>query len=467
MDVLLTHGYFLALDEAEQKVMRPYPPLGLLYLSAYLKRAGFQVEVFDSTFSQPSELERYVQEHRPPVVGIYGNLMTRPNVLRIMAWCREVGAMVVLGGPEPQSYATEYLRRGADIVVAGEGEATLLEILERLQSDGQPDWSQVSGISFLQEEGSVTATVARAHLKDLDQLPFPDREAIRIDRYLSAWRERHGEGAVSLITSRGCPYTCSWCSHGVFGYSYRSRSPENVADEIEIIQDRYRPELLWFADDVFTMNRRWLTDLAGVLEQRRLRIPFETITREDRIDEEIARTLAEMGCRRIWVGAESGSQVVLDAMQRKTDADRVTHVIELLRRQGIETGMFIMLGYEGEEEAEIFETTQLLKRARPDVFLTTVAYPIKGTPYSHQVEDRILSPASWDQSSDRDLTIRGRHSRRYYRHVQRWMTSEVRLNDFRRKGKVATLPGLRAQTTAWLGRLGMHWTRGEKEGRGK
>ena len=465
MDILLTHGYFLALDEAEQGVMRPYPPLGLLYLSAYLKRAGFQVEVFDSTFSEPAELKRFIQDRRPPVVGIYGNLMTRPNVIRIMAWCREVGAKVVLGGPEPQFYAAEYLRRGADIVVAGEGEVTLEEILVRfLSADAKPDWNQVSGISFLQENGPIATTAARTHLKDLDQLPFPDREAIRIDHYLGAWRERHGEGAVSLITSRGCPYTCSWCSHGVFGYSYRCRSPENVADEIEIIQDRYRPDLLWFADDVFTMNRRWLNHLAGVLEQRRLRLPFETITREDRIDEEIVRTLAEMGCRRIWVGAESGSQMVLDAMQRKTDAERVSHVIALLRRHGIETGMFIMLGYEGEEEAEIFETTELLKRARPDVFLTTVAYPIKGTPYYDQVEDRVLSPATWDRISDRDLTIRGRHSRRYYRHVQRWMNSEVLLNEYRLTGKIATLPGLRAQSGAWLGRLGMHWTRGEKEG---
>ncbi len=465
MDILLTHGYFLALDERERKVMRPYPPLGLLYLSAYMKRAGFRVEVFDSTFSQPVDLEEFIRERRPPVVGIYGNLMTRQNVLQIMAWSRASGAKVVMGGPEPQSYAAEYLQRGANLVVAGEGEATLAEILGRLHcGESRVDWSHVPGVSFLQEDESVSTTPPRAHLKNLDELPFPDREAIRIDRYLDAWRQRHGQAAVSLITSRGCPYTCSWCSHGVFGYSYRSRSPENVADEIELIRGRYRPDLLWFADDVFTMNRRWLGRFAALLDQRRLRLPFETITREDRIDEEVARTLSEMGCRRIWVGAESGSQRVLDAMQRKTDADRVSHVIELLRRHGIETGMFIMLGYEGEDETEIKATTELLKRARPDVFLTTVAYPIKGTPYYDQVEERIVSPSSWDQATDRDLTIRGRHSQRYYRQAQLWMTSEVRLHEHRLKGHLPTLNKLRAQSGVWLGRLGMHWTRREKEG---
>lgn len=461
MDVLLTHGYFLSGDLREQQVMRPYPPLGLLYLSAFLKRAGLHVEVFDTTFSEPAQLKSYLERSRPPLVGIYGNLLTRRQVLRIARWSRLQGAAVVLGGPEPASYAREYLMRGADVVVAGEGEQTLESLLRLRRGAGlvAERLVEIPGIHFLNRSGELISTPPRGHIQDLDSLPFPDREAIDLELYLECWRERHGEGAVSLITSRGCPYTCTWCSHGVFGYSYRSRSPGNVADEIEWIRERYQPELLWFADDVFTLNWNWLGAFARELEERDLRMPFETITREDRVNEEIAKTLGRMGCRRIWIGAESGSQRILDAMQRRTNVSRVSQVIQLLRREGIQTGLFIMLGYEGEDEETLQETLDLLKAARPDTFLTTVAYPIKGTPYYQSVEERIQAEDRWDRLTDRDLKLRGRPSDRYYRHVQRWMAYEIRLQQLAAQQEAQPLRWARARAGSWLGRLGMAWSR--------
>jgi len=463
VDLLLTHGYRLFEDPHELAVMKPYPPLGILYLSSHLKAQGFGVEVFDSTFADRDAFERRLDELRPPVVGIYTNLMTRVNVLHLIARCKARGAFVVLGGPDPASHADRYLAAGADAIVIGEGEVTLAELLSARPGQGPADLSRIVGLVFRGPDGRTVRTLPRANLPDLDAQPFPDREAIDLDRYVTTWREHHGRGSVSLITARGCPYTCTWCSHAVYGYTHRRRSPENVADEVEHIIERYRPEMLWYADDVFTIHRTWLTRYADELERRGIRIPFETISREDRLDEEIVATLARMGAFRIWVGAESGSQRVLDAMKRRTDAARVPEVVHQLQRAGIEAGMFIMLGFDGEELSDLEETVALLKRADPDIFLTTVAYPIEGTPYAQQVADRILPLVPWEQGSDRDRTVAGRHSRRFYRHATRWMVNDVAFHRERTRGSRNLKRLGRTWLNARLGRAGMRLTAREVE----
>jgi radical SAM superfamily enzyme YgiQ (UPF0313 family) len=323
----------------------------------------------------------------------------------------------------------------------------------------------VAGLVF-REDGRTIRTPPRQAIGDLDAQPFPDREAIDLDRYVSTWREHHGRGSVSLITARGCPYTCTWCSHAVYGYTHRRRSPENVADEVEAIVARYRPDMLWYADDVFTIHRGWLMRYAAELDRRGVHLPFETISREDRLDEGIVRTLAEMGCFRLWVGAESGSQRVLDRMQRRTDAARVPEVVRLLQAHGIEAGMFIMLGYDGEQMTDLDATVRMLKAAAPDVFLTTVAYPIEGTPYADGVRDRILPLASWAEGSDRDRTVAGRHSRRFYALATRWMVNDVAFHTGRRgAGRDPRRLGRLGRTwlNARVGRMGMRLTAREVE----
>ncbi|RMF27608.1 MAG: radical SAM protein [Chloroflexi bacterium] len=463
MDILLTHGYYLEEDPHERAVMKPYPPLGLLYLSSHLKARGFAVEVFDTTFRRPADFQRFVEQTRPPVVGIYVNLMTRRHVLAMIRRCQAVGSTVVLGGPEPANYAEAYLARGADVVVIGEGEQTLEELLPHLARRGPTGMQAIRGIVYREEDGRIVRTAPRPYLRDLDAQPFPDRAAVDLPAYLRVWREHHGMGSVSLITARGCPYTCAWCSHAVFGYSHRRRSPQNVADEVEQVLETYHPEMLWYADDVFTIHRRWFFAYAEELRRRKLRVPFETISREDRLDEEIIRTLAEMGCFRLWIGSESGSQRVLDAMQRRTDAARVREMVRLLRRYGIQAGLFVMLGYEGEEVQDIEATVEHLKAANPDLFLTTVAYPIKGTPYYEQVAERVIPLKPWEEGSDRDLTVAGRHSRRFYRFAIRWMVGEVTWHRLRHGAGRDYRRMLKALLNARIGRLGMWLTRHQRE----
>jgi anaerobic magnesium-protoporphyrin IX monomethyl ester cyclase len=425
-DVLLTHGYFLFDDEKELQIMRPYPTLGLLYLSAYLRRAGFAPEIFDSTFARREELYARLRLERGGVLGIYTNLMTRRPVLDIVQQARACGWTVVLGGPESANYPEQYLAAGADVVVIGEGESTLAELLPALARHGPHRLHGVAGVVFRDETGTAITNPARAQIADIDSLPWPDRAAIDQQRYVEVWRRHHGMGSVNLITARGCPYKCNWCSHAVFGFTHRRRSFIDCASEVQHIVETYRPDQVWYADDVFTISHPWLFQYEAELRRRGLRVPFETISRADRMmKEDVLAALASMGCYRIWIGSESGSQRILDSMQRGVKVEQVQWAARAARRHGIQVGMFLMWGYEGEQIEDIEATIEHVKRCSPDIHLTTVAYPIKNTAYFARTADRVVLDRDWANSTDRDYRIRGRHSRHYYKLADQWLNNEV------------------------------------------
>jgi radical SAM superfamily enzyme YgiQ (UPF0313 family) len=425
-DILLTHGYFLAEDEKERQIMKPYPPLGLLYLSAYLKQSGYSVEVYDSTFGELGALAQRFATAPGGVVGIYTNLMTRRNVLRIVRAAKLHRWTVVLGGPEGANYIDEYLEAGADVIVIGEGEVTLAELLSALPRQGVHRLQDVPGIAFRDEAGAVAKTAPRTRVPDIDSLPLPDRGAIDHSLYLNAWKTHHGASSINLITARGCAYRCNWCSHAVYGHSHRRRSPAQVADEMQWIIDRYDPDQVWYADDVFTISHPWLASYTAELKRRGIHRPFETITRADRLQNEGAVTLLrELGCYRIWIGSESGSQKILDAMERGVKVEQVRRSCQLAQSHGIQVGMFLMWGYEGEELEDIAATVDHVKASNPDVFFTTVSYPIKGTGYFEKVRERVSMPIDWAEGSDRDYVIDGRHGREYYRLADQWLRGEV------------------------------------------
>jgi anaerobic magnesium-protoporphyrin IX monomethyl ester cyclase len=423
MRLLLTHAYFIEEDAKEQKIMKPYVPLGLLYLSSHLRANGFEAEVYDSTFGTRAELTSLLNSDGPGVVGIYANLLTRASVLDLIARARSAGWRVIVGGPEPANYAAEFLEAGAELVVAGEGELAL----ERLVASNfdRNHWTQIPGIIFRNDAGEIIRTGPAELIPKLDAQPWPDRERIDIDRYLAVWRAHHGTGSLSVITARGCPYSCNWCSHSVYGHSHRRRSPAAVADEVEWLIGRYHPDMLWMADDVFTIHPGWLFEYAGELKRRGISIPFECITRADRMNERVAGTLRELNCTRVWIGSESGSQRILDAMQRGVTVEQVQSAVELCRKNGIESGMFLMWGYDGEDISDIEATVSHVRTCKPDIFFTTVSYPIKGTPYFDKVADRLVSLRPWNESSDREFQIRGRHSRRFYQFADQLLRSET------------------------------------------
>jgi anaerobic magnesium-protoporphyrin IX monomethyl ester cyclase len=433
-DLLLTHGYFLYEDPKELKIMKPYVPLGILYICSHLRKKGFDVDVFDSTFSTPRDLTRHLQTETPSVLGIYANLMTRKRVVEIVRTAREAGWKTIVGGPEPGAYVREYLDAGADVVVVGEGELTVEELLPALRENSNSALSKVNGIAFLDENRQIHQTTPRQQIANLDTQPWPARDAIDVMRYVRTWREAHGQGSLSFITARGCPYRCRWCSHQVFGMTHRRRNPLAVVNEVEWLLSTYRPDMVWVADDVFTIHHGWLRQYAAEMRRRGLRIPFECISRADRLNTEVADLLAELGCFRVWIGSESGSQRILDAMDRGVTVQQVQLATSLCKDRGIQTGMFLMWGYEGEELQDIEATIEHVKRSDPDIFFTTIAYPIKGTPYYQRVADSLVHLKPWAETSDREIKLRGRRPDRFYEFADRLLRDEVELARLQRRG---------------------------------
>ena len=435
MNVLLTHGYFLQDDPKEQVIMKPYPPLGILYIAAWLDQHNIENEVFDTTFSNFEALKEAILAKKPKIIALYTNLMTKLNIIRTMDWLHSTpalsGTLIVLGGPDVTHNTAEYLSAGAHLIVIGEGEQTMLDIA---QTGFNPTaWPDIPGIAFLLPDGSVFKTTARVKLRTLDELPLPAREKIQLEDYLNAWKTAHGQSAISLSTQRGCPYTCKWCSTAVYGQSYRRRSPQHVVDEIVALQARYHFDLIWFVDDVFTVSHKWLEGFRDELLQRKVQVQFECITRADRLTDEVVDMLKDTGCVRVWIGAESGSQKIIDAMDRRVDVLQVRQMLKSAKRAGIQTGTFIMLGYPGETEADIRETIHHLQDSDPDLFTITVAYPIKGTALYNEMEPSIHAQQDWEHRTDRDLDFKRQYPRKYYDYAVRWTVNSVHLHKMRRK----------------------------------
>jgi anaerobic magnesium-protoporphyrin IX monomethyl ester cyclase len=461
-DLLLTHGYFLSEDPKELQIRKPYVPLGILYICSHLRSKGLEVEVFDSTFSTKPDLIRYLQAEKPSILGIYANLITRKNVVEILRVAREAGWRTIVGGPEPGAYVREYLEAGAEVVVLGEGEITMEELVSAMRTHTTTSLDNIRGVAFLAEDGNVRQTASRPQIANLDAQPWPARDAIDVRRYVDTWREAHGQGSLSFITARGCPYHCRWCSHQVFGQTHRRRSPRAVVDEVEWLLSTYHPDMVWIADDVFTIHHGWLREYSAEMHRRGLRIPFECISRADRLNPEITELLAGLGCFRLWIGSESGSQRILDAMDRGVKVEQVQSAVDLCKSNGIQTGMFLMWGYEGEELPDIEATIDHVKRSDPDIFLTTVSYPIKGTPYYQRIADSLVQLKPWSVSTDREIVIRGRRSRRFYDYADQLLRDEVQLARLNRNGKAdSTENELRSRIRA--GRESLYATAAEVE----
>jgi anaerobic magnesium-protoporphyrin IX monomethyl ester cyclase len=461
MNILLTHGYFIQEDEREQAIMRPYVPLGILYISAWLQQHGYNNRVFDSTFSSFDALCHTLLEDKPKVVGMYTNLMTKLNVLRIIRFIKNHPSLqhtrIVLGGPEVRNHVDNFLSHGADFIVVGEGEQTMLELVEWIDGKISKKLADIEGIVYASDCGAVCRNKERTKLRNLDELPVPNRTKVNMQLYFDAWKRRHGTNAISVSTMRGCPYTCKWCSRAVYGQSYRRRSPQHVADEIAWIKEHYQVDSIWFVDDVFTVSHQWLSDFTQEMKSRNLVMPYECITRADRMSEEVILNLKASGCFRVWIGAESGSQKIIDLMDRRVDVEQVQQMIQLARAHGLQAGTFIMVGYPGETKEDIYATVDHLKKADPDLFTITVAYPIKGTPLYEEVEERFVTDLPWESSTDRDIDFTRTYRRRYYDYAIRMITSEINFHKALKKPltNLFRLPILKLRST--LAKGGMLW----------
>lgn len=422
MQIALTHGYFLNEDPKELEIMRPYPTLGLLYVSAYLKENGVMVEVIDSTFITKSEWIATIKEMQPTILAFYVNLMTKVNILELVKQIKSElpDCILVAGGPDITYNVENYLTAGFDITVLGEGEQTMLELVQSI--DSGDDLKTISGIAYKVESKTII-NQERTKIKDLSTLPIPDRDAIPIEKYLNTWKQHHGMRTLNISTQRGCPYTCKWCSTAVYGQSYRRNSPQKVVEEIQFLIDKYSVEALWFVDDVFTVSHKWLTELHAEFKEHSLVIPFEIITRAERLNDEVLMQLKEMGCFRIWIGAESGSQRIIDKMDRRVDLKTVQQMINRTEALGMEAGTFIMVGYPTETHEDLLQTMEHIKAANPSYLTITKAYPIKGTSLYEEIKDSVVTFPKWEISTDRDTKIPLIYRDKYYTNAIRFLVN--------------------------------------------
>jgi len=455
--IVLTHGYFIAEDAKEQQIMKPYPPLGILYLSAYLEEKGYEHTVFDTTFSTKQLFQNYLLEHRPAVLAIYINLMTKINVIETIRFVKSqptlANTKIILGGPDVRYNKENLLNHGADFLVIGEGEESFLELIEALYNN--QSFIAINGISFKTKDGAIIINPERGLRKNLDELPFPNRKKINLHQYLDTWKKHHGYSSVTINTMRPCPYSCHWCSRGVYGKSYRRRSPQNVVNEIKIIQQQYNPDNIWFVDDVFTVSHKWLEEFTVLLEEQQVKVNFECITRADRLNEEAIQLLKRAGCFRVWIGAESGSQKIIDLMDRRVDVKVVQQMINAAQKAGIQAGTFIMLGYPTETEEDIKQTLQHLKNSNPEWFTITITYPIRGTELFEEVEAvSNANQINWAENTDRDIDFKRTYNKQYYHHAVQWIINEMAF--YQRKNKqLSVVASVKTKIKSVRARIGM------------
>jgi radical SAM superfamily enzyme YgiQ (UPF0313 family) len=432
IDVLLTHSYFMYFDPKQEKAMMPYPPLGTLYAASFLEQDGFSVRLFDTMLARnENDIRASLTEHRPSIVVFYDddfnylNKMClsrmREAAFAMTAIAKEYGACVLVHSSDAADHAGEYLSHGADAIIIGEGEFTLRDVCRKLLREKTDDYSGIPGTAFL-KNGETIHAPHRPVLKNLDELPFPAWHLVETGKYQAAWRNRHGFYSVNMVTTRGCPFHCNWCAKPIYGQVYNSRSPRNVVEEIQLLQRTIRPDHIWFADDIFGLKPGWVQSFADELEKEHISIRYKIQSRVDLLlENDTVHALARSGCSEVWVGAESGSQKILDAMDKGTEVSQIYKARTLLKQEGIKTAFFLQFGYPGENKKDIRATIRMVKDLMPDDIGISISYPLPGTKFYAKVKADLKEKQNWIDSDDLALMFHGTFSPAYYKQLHRYV----------------------------------------------
>ncbi len=423
MKVLFTHSYHLRLDPKQWKTAKPYPPLGTLIALAAVRARGHEAALHDAQFAAgASDLRAPLERLRPDVLVIYDddfNWLTKMclsvmerEALEMIRLGRTYGCRVVVRGAGASDHRARYLEAGADVVLLGDGELTLIELLLAFEA-GQP-WTSIRGLAW-REEGAVRDSGRRPTPPDLDVLPGPAWDAVDLAPYAALWRARHDLFSLNLVSSRGCPYGCNWCAKPLFGRQYFVHSPARVADELQRVRS-LGAEHVWFGDDIFGLTPEWTSAFAEAVHERGVPTPFMIQTRADLIVKDDLRSgLVRAGLHTAWLGAESGSQKILDAMDKGLRVEQTHEAVAKLRRDGVRVGLFLQYGYLGETRADIDATLRMLGQVMPDEIGVSVSYPLPGTPFYEQVRAQLGAKTNWTDSDDLDLLHPGQYSADDYR----------------------------------------------------
>jgi radical SAM superfamily enzyme YgiQ (UPF0313 family) len=428
-DILLTHSYFLHFDPKQLRAGTPYPPLATLFAAAVLKQQGYQLTFKDTMFDRnTSGVINQVKQLQPRMLVIYDdgfNYLTkmcltnmREAAFDMIVAAKATGCVVVVSASDATDHPEQYLAQGADYIIAGEAEQTLQDLAAYvLRCEGHID--AINGLIYQRDE-TVVRTAKRENLRNLDELPLPAWDMLDVVPYRKMWMQHKGYFSLNLVTTRGCPFKCNWCAKPIYGNRYNSRSPEHVVKEIKLVQLLFGVQHFWFADDIFGLKPAWVKRFAELVKQENLHFRFKIQSRVDLLlEEDNIRDLAAAGADEIWVGAESGSQKILDAMDKGTQVAQIEEATRLMKEYHIKPCFFLQFGYPGEQEKDIRLTIDMLKRLMPHDIGISVSYPLPGTKFYDNVKTQLSTKQNWTDSDELLVMFKGTYPADFYKHLQR------------------------------------------------
>jgi anaerobic magnesium-protoporphyrin IX monomethyl ester cyclase len=439
LSILVAHSYFLRFDRKQLERAKPYPPLATLQVATMLRQGGHAVRVFDAMLAQGiEEYQQQVADFQPQLVLLYEdsfNFLSKMCLERMRrASCemiglgRRAGARVLAVGSDASDAPEPYLHAGAEAVLMGEALALLRLLVQRLDTDPKLSLTQLvhgqSGLAVLLD-GKLAASRNPKPPSDTQPADMPAWDLIDIERYRAVWQRAHGYFSLNMAASRGCSFRCNWCAKPIWGNKYLQREPRQVAAEMIDLKQRFGPDHIWFADDIFGFKVDWIDRFAQAARAAGGLIPFTIQTRADLISVAMARALANAGCAEAWLGAESGSQKVLDAMNKGITVEQILTACARLKAENIRVGFFIQIGYLGEHLGDILATRELIELARPDDVGVSVSYPLPGTPFYDQVKAQLGSKTHWQESNDLEMMFDGTYGSEFYRSVRELLHDQV------------------------------------------
>ncbi len=445
--ILFTHSYFYQFDPKQWNTKQPYPPLGTIYAAAVMREAGNQVSLFDTALiDSPEKIISVIEKEKPSYLVIYDdgfNYLTkmcltnmREAAFRMAEIAKEKGITVIASSSDAADHYEKYLEHGVDFVIIGEGEITLKELIVSLDK-GETKYNHIDGLAYKKNE-RITRTSARQIVKELDSFPMPAWDLIDISSYQKIWLESHSYLSLNIATTRGCPFKCNWCAKPIYGNKYNSRSPQKVVGEIEYLMKNFNVNHFWMCDDIFGLKPGWVQEFRDIVKSKELKFRYKIQSRADLLlQEDTIAALSESGAETVWVGAESGSQKILDAMDKGTTVEQIYTATNLLKKNGIRAAFFLQFGYLGEEKEDIDKTINMVLDLMPDEIGISVSYPLPGTKFYEKVKLQLKEKTNWTDSDELVLMYKGTFSPSYYKKLHRYVHKV-----YRRKQSFSNLKNL-------------------------
>jgi len=444
--VLLTHSYHLPFDPKQLRKMQPYMPLGTLYAATALRENGISVEAFDSMLEEPSaKFDLLLATCKPQIVAVYEddfNFLSKMCLTRMrdVAWkiaksARAMGAITVVHGSDSTDNPLMFLENGFDYVLCGEAEESLVRLCRSiLDAEEVPE---LDGMVKLDDHRRMGRSLQRLSKNPAwSELPLPARDLVDMEPYRKAWVDAHGYFSTNMVSSRGCPYKCNWCAKPISGNKFHLRSATVVAEEMKMLKMSAGVQHIWFGDDVFALDRHWVQQFAEEITKRDAAVPFKIQSRADLMSETTVHNLKAAGCAEVWMGVESGSQAVLNAMDKGLTLSSVRAARRSLKEAGIRACYFLQFGYPGETWAELQETIGLVRETRPDDVGISFSYPLPGTVFYEHVQQHLGQKRNWTDSDDLCIMFSAAYTTDFYRAVRDALHAEVdawRLQDVSHK----------------------------------